>query len=89
MAHQNVKNDKKQKKFFLCPMKPITKAFEGTAAGVYDFRRLKTGRCGGLWGKALLAPGFLPELLDLCLNRMVSTGFCTGPAVPVSFPEKS
>jgi hypothetical protein len=32
MAHQNVKNDKKQKKFFLCPMKPITKAFEGTAA---------------------------------------------------------
>ncbi len=61
MAHQNVKNDKKQKKFFLCPKKPITKAFESTAAGVYDFRRLKTGRSGGLWGKALLAPGFCPN----------------------------
>ena len=30
----------------------------GTAAGIKDLRRLKTGRCGGLWGKALLAPGF-------------------------------
>ena len=28
----------------------------GTAAGIYDFRRLQIGRCGGLHGRALLTP---------------------------------
>ena len=28
----------------------------GTAAGVYEFRRLQIGRCGGLHGRAHLAP---------------------------------
>ena len=28
----------------------------GTAAGIKHLRRLQIGRCGGLWGKALLAP---------------------------------
>lgn len=30
MAEQNVNNAKKQKQFFLCSKKPITKAFDGT-----------------------------------------------------------
>ena len=51
----------------------MTKAFDGTAAGKYGLQRLKSGRCGGLWGKALLAPGF-------CQNLMAESWF--GAAYP-------
>ena len=47
------------------PKKPITKAFEGTAAGVYDFRRLKTGLCGGALGKGPPRARLLPEPLRI------------------------
>ena len=40
----------------------LTASGKGHRRFLYDFRRLKTGRCGGLWGKALLAPGFCPNL---------------------------
>ena len=38
----------------------------GTAAGIYDLRRLQIGRCGGLRKRALLAPDCCPCYPTFC-----------------------
>ena len=40
---------------------PSVAAEDGTAAGIYDLRRLYTGRCGVHHGRGLLAPGHCPR----------------------------
>ena len=41
-------------------------AQQGTAAGIYDLRRLQIGRCGGLRERALLTPDCCPCYPTFC-----------------------
>jgi len=60
---------------------------DGTAAGIKDLRRLKTGRCGGLWGKALLAPGFCLKSFPRRIRRVKKIFLFLMTLISVSYQD--